>query len=262
VPFYSITGLGIPILAMDLAGEFYTLLSKKVFLYNFLIFFSLNIILFTMFLKSIRVSLSTFVWWGCTSIYLTLSFTGNRYWYTTNILFFIFFASFLKDWLGQREWKQVLFKINTFVIIYAIVVFVFIPTNIKSLCKTIESFIIKNMYYENAANWMQKHIPSGETIYHPYWDASSIFICLNPKNNYFLVLDPIYMYYKYPKKYVYYTSLHLGVLDNPHIVLKEMFKVKYGYNRKNKLYYQIKDDSKHFRILYEDNLGIVFEVIR
>ena len=258
VPFYTLSNVG-----LDFGGEFKTLPTKEVFIDNFTLFFIFNLIIWMKFLTKVRVSYSTLCWWACSSIYLVLSFLSNRYWYTSNILFFIFFASFLKDWLGGRDWKTVLAKLNI-----AIVICTAIFISIFSLKFNIFSEFLKertqlNLHYENVGLWMNKNIPAAETIYHGYWSDSPPFICLNPKNNYLVVLDPIYMFYRYPKEYIIYQNLIKGRIDNPQETFEKLFKTNYGYLRcNNVLYHQIKADFRNFKILYEDNWGIIFRVLK
>ncbi|MBU2504202.1 MAG: hypothetical protein ABIK26_09290 [Candidatus Omnitrophota bacterium] len=257
VPIYSITGVG-----LDFGRELYSSPTKVIFIKNFSLLLTFNIVLWVMFFSRIRVSFATLVWWSCSSVYLILSFFGVRYWYTANVLFFIFFASYLKDWLGQREWRQVLGKINIFIALYAVSICAFSFYGLKYFREDLEGQIMVNIHYEDIASWMKKHIPPGETIYHAYWSDSPYFICLNPKNNYFVVLDPIYMYYRYPKEYSIYTHLKRGHISNPYVAFKKRFKVNYGYVRKDSpLSSQIKEDTDHFKVLYENYLGVVFEVL-
>lgn len=257
VPIYSLKEVG-----LDFGRELYSSTTRQIITRNFSLLFTFNLVLWTMFFSRIRVSLATLVWWGCSSIYLILSFLGVRYWYTANVLFFIFFASYLKDWLRERELRQVLPKINIFIVLYAVGICTFSFYDSKNFRENLESHIMVNTHYEDIARWMKKHIPPGETIYHAYWSDSPFFICLNPKNNYFLVLDPIYMYYRYPREYITYKNLKKGYVGKPYVAFKEIFKVNYGYVRKDcPLSSQIKKDTDHFKVLYENYLGIVFEVL-
>lgn len=257
VPLYTLGGV-----KLGFGAEFFSLASKWVLINNLPLFISLNIILWSMFLIRPKLSLPTVVWWGCTNIYLLLSFFSNRYWYVTTVLFFIFFASYLKDWIGAREARQLLPKINLSICVYLIFILVFLSAIIKGLREYMDFYIGLNTHYENIANWMRKHIPAGETIYHAYWSDSPYFICLNPKNDYLVVLDPIYMFYSHPQEYLVYKDLEFGRLNNPAEAFKKVFKVEYGYTRDdNMLYRQISGDDKHFRVLYKDNLGIIFKVL-
>jgi len=252
VPFYTLTGV-----KLDFGGEFNTLPTKMVLMQNIMLFLIFNAIIWIKFLTKTKVSFSTLVWWGCTSFYLVLAFIGNRYWYTTNVLFFIFFASFLKDWRGEKKWTISI----PFVLCICIFVAVF-SFRLKTLGEHSKERTSMNIHYEKVARWMNKNIPAGQTIYHAYWSDSPAFICLNPKNNYMVVLDPIYMFYRYPKEYIIYQDLRKGKVSNPQEAFRKLFRTDYGYTRNNNsLYLQIKEDSQNFKILYEDDLGIVFQVL-
>lgn len=257
VPLYTTMGI-----QLDFGAEFNSPPTKFVFTNNFALFFSLNLILWMTFFTKRRISLSTYVWFACFNIYFILLFFSYRYCYPATVLFFIFFASYLKDWAQDKDWNKLLAKINIFIALYLAMIVVFFPISSQRLKEFIEYYTINNIHYENVALWMRKHIPAGQTIYHAQWSDSTAFICLNPKNNYIVVLDPIYMFYRYPRIYVIYQKLLRGQVAKPGEVLKKVFKVNYGYTKKETaLYSQIMREPKHFKILYEDNLGIVFELI-
>jgi len=257
VPLYTLTGV-----KLGFGSEFFAFTTSKALFNNLPMFISLNIILWSMFLTRVKLSFPTIVWWGCVNMYLILSFFSNRYWYITTVLFFIFFASYLKDWIGTRELKQLLPKISLFVCGYLTVILVFISPVAKETENFMKFYIQLNTHYENAARWMRGHIPAGKTIYHAYWSDSPYFICLNPKNDYLVALDPIYMFYSHPREYLVYKDLEFGRLENPSRAFKDVFKAEYGYTRNdNMLYKQVTGDDKHFQVLYKDNLGIVFKVL-
>jgi len=257
VPFYTITGSG-----LDFGGEFNTLDTKSTFIDNFAVFFFLNIVLWMKFLTKIKLKFSTIVWWGCSCIYLLLAFLGNRYWYTANALFFIFFASFLRDWKGEREWKSIFIKINSFVVVSVIIFSILLSFKLKKFTEAVSTRAMHNIHYENVSLWMKQYVPRGETIFHAYWSDSPFFMCLNPKNNYLVVLDPVYMFYRYPKEYMVYTDLRKGRISNPQDILKKMFGANYGYTRSNCLLYdQIKSDAYNFKIIYEDDWGVFFKIL-
>jgi len=70
--------------------------------------------------------------------------------------------------------------------------------------------------------------------------------------------------YKYdPELYKLYRDVSFGRTSDPYPVLKERFKVKYGYIGKNyfsALINQIRADPR-FTILAEDNFGVIFRII-
>jgi hypothetical protein len=256
VPFYSITQKGI-----IFGTEMLSSTAKFLFVNNFNIFITLNIVLLLLLLKRIKISFPTFAWWICTNFCLALSFFSDRYLYITNVLVFVFFASFLKDWKGQRDWNKVSVQFYSLVAIYAVAIILFFPSNINVLRKTIVRDSMLNAHYENVGRWMASNIAAGETIYHAYGSDSAYFICLNPKNNYINFQDPIYMFWRDPKIYAISLRLKNGEIKNPSEVLVKVFKSRYGYTRKIlPLFEQIKKGTKNFKILYEDNFGAVFNV--
>lgn len=252
VPFYSLMNAGI-----ILGKELYSSPARFIFINNFTIFFTLNVILWMVFINRIKIGFSTLVWWACTSIYLTLAFISDKNWYISNVLFCIFFASFLHDWIDEQGRNSMLPKINKLFIIYVIIILFSAPSNIKVIKNSIARDIQVNTHYENVASWMQNHIPKGETIYHANGSDSAFFLCLNPDNDYLLFLDPIYMFYRYPEVYVVYINLREGKIDKPYEALKRIFNVRYGYTRKNNLLYnQIKQDAFHFHIILRMSWGL------
>jgi hypothetical protein len=77
-----------------------------------------------------------------------------------------------------------------------------------------------------------------------------------------VTLDPVYMYNKNPELYKIYRDVSFGRIADPYSILKDTFKVKYGYAGKNYfngLVEQIRKDSR-FTILAEDQFGIIFKL--
>jgi hypothetical protein len=110
---------------------------------------------------------------------------------------------------------------------------------------------------------MEKIIPEGELIFHANWSDSQYLIGLNPKDDYFVTLDPVYMYNKTPELYKLYRDVAFGRLKDPYPALKDTFKARYGYAGKNffnGLIEQIRKDSR-FTILAEDNFGVIFKLM-
>jgi hypothetical protein len=256
VPLHTLNNTG-----ADLARELFSSPARAIFIDNFAVFFTINLVFWLLFCLKINVSFSTLVWWGCTTIYLVLGFWSNRYWYQVNILFFIFFASFIKDWGIEKNRQNFSKRINILLVAYFALIFIASSAGFEDLKISMRHKIADHIYYEDISRWMEKNIPAGETIYHTAVSDSPFFICLNPKNNYFVVLDPIYMYYPYPKIYALYRDLGNGKVRVPAEVLRKVFNVGYGFVRKDRaLCGQIKNDHVNFKILYENEIGIVFKI--
>jgi hypothetical protein len=117
--------------------------------------------------------------------------------------------------------------------------------------------------FEHVGRWMALAIPPGKTIYHSYWSDSPYFLCLNPKDKYIDVLDPIYMIWPYPREYGLLKELSLGKVDKPAAAISKIFKADYGYVHKSEpLYRQVLSSPQYFKIIYEDIEGAVFELIK
>ncbi len=244
------------------AGELLSSSMRGIFQSNFTVFFSVAVIMAITLFSKVKAVFSTLVWWVTSSFYLLLAFFCDRFWYTTNVLFFIFFASFLKDWAVQRQDRKTAVGVSAFIAGYIFLIFLFMPSNFTLVAKNIEESAFYNRGLEKAGYWMRKNIPPGETIYHDNILISSRFLCLNPNNNYLSANDPIYMYYYSPEIYKLYAKLSEGRLKYPYKVFRKVLRARYGYTAKfSGLYQQIKNDSANFRILYGDNIGVVFEVL-
>ncbi|MFH1772008.1 MAG: hypothetical protein ABH872_04255 [Candidatus Omnitrophota bacterium] len=257
VPFYIITRPG-----LEFGREFISSPANVVLMKNFAVFLIFAIIVWATFLKNFALSFSTLVWFSAANIYIFLAFSSNRFWYPANGLFLIFLASWLKDWSANRQWSLLRAKILCTALVAAVILYGVSAISFKQLKETMKFQIAHNTYRENAARWMKDNIPEGETVYHSDWSDSSRFICLNPKNNYFVVLDPIYMYYYSPVKYALYRGLKYGAFRPPYKILKKAFGVNYGYVlNDSKIAEIIKSDPAHYKILYSDKGGIIFKII-
>ncbi len=117
-----------------------------------------------------------------------------------------------------------------------------------------------NGHYESVAAWMNQNVPPGETVFHANWSDSQFFIGLSPQHDYFVTLDPIYMYYWDRQKYNLYRDIAFGRAPDPYAALKDTFGVRYGYAGKDYfggLADQVKADSR-FQVMGEDSWGIFF----
>ncbi len=256
VPLYGLRGAD-----LGFGSELQAFDTKLTLIGNFAVFLSLNVILWVALLTKRVVSLATAVWLASAGIYLFLAFFGNRYWYQANALFFIFFASCLNDWRGDKNRAKPMQRFKFPAALYFIISLVFLAPNLKQLKGFMEFSCARSLHFENAGRWMNKNIPANQTIYHSYWTDAPYFICLNPKDNYINALDPIYMFYRYPREFNLLNELSLGRVDKPDEAIGRIFKARYGYlNKFEPLYRQINDAPRYFKILYEDSEGIIFKL--
>ncbi len=257
VPFYSSIDSGI-----RFGREFGPWSTRNAALMNFMAFFILYGSLLGAFIYRIRLKSDTYVWFACSSFYLALSFLSIRYWYITDFLLVIFFASLIKDLIDEGGITPAVPKIRFLLFTLLLAIILFFPKNMKLFQQAIKRDAVPNIHFKNVAGWMAAHIPAGETVYHALWSDSAYLIGLNPNNNYMVVLDPIYMLYAYPKLYLVYDNLLQGKVKKPYNFLKKMLKINYGYTDKTTgIYRQVKEDKKHFSVLYDDGMGIVFKIL-
>jgi len=254
VPVYSLMDKGI-----IFGLEVYTQAADMTFMTNFALFFTLIIILWMAFISRPKVSFSTMVWWASAGFYFLISFKSDRFWYPANALFFVFFASFLKDYIGDGKWPDAGRKVMRMAGVYAVIILLFLPGNARLMKNTIAMEIANNSHFERVGRWMKANLPKGERVYHANGDNASYFLCMNPDNDYLVLCDPIYMFWRYPREYAAFLALRQGRTERPYEVIREVFGARYGYTQKNRpLYDQISRDLEHFKILYEDAMGAVF----
>lgn len=257
VPLYSATGVN-----LDFGRELFSTPLDKAFIANFFVFFSMNVVIVLSFVRRVKLSFATLTWWACAFMYALLTIFSNRHWYSLNVLFFIFFASYINDWRRRRDWLSLRRGINYVVLCSFGVIMLLIGPNRELFLKDVRQYIYASTHYENVARWMAKNIPEGEVVYHAYWSDSPFFICFNPKNDYVMLLDPIYTFWPYPYQYHFYRRLKDGRTIAPHKVLVKVFGARYGYAHVNSwLYNTVRVDKEHFDILYSDERGLVFKVI-
>ncbi len=257
VPLFSFLDLGE---VLKLGLELFPVLTNELFIKNLLIFLSLIAIIFHYLIFPQKLSLDTLCFFTGASFYSFLGIFSYRFWYPAVIFITLFIVFYLKDNYRKIKLKKIL--LYSLILVIGLSLFELLTHYYyNSFTSFVKSTIERNLHYQRVAYWMRKNIPEGELIYHAYWSDSPFFICMNPKNKYFVVLDPIFMWARDSKKYYIYSDLGYGKIINSWEVLKKVFKVKYGYARKSAgIYKRIKEDKKHFEILYEDKQGIVFRL--
>lgn len=226
---------------------------------DFIIFFvGLFFTIAVLIIRRPKIGFHTVAFFLAVSFFLFLSMFSNAYWYFTYPIGLIYLSMFLSDYLKDKS--NLIRNIFLSIIGLVLILKAFIINKQDSIPIQFIDHIERNAHYEKMANWMNKHIPAGEIIYHTSWSDSPYFICLNPKDYYLTMLDPIYMYYYSPEIYNLYNNLSHGYCDKPAKTLKKIFKARYGYTGKGYgLYNQIKE-HKAFKILFEDDYGAIFQL--
>jgi len=258
VPMHLIGGIN-----LNFSGELAALDTGIALINNITLFFAFNLIMWSSFLTKKRAGFATAVWLVSSGIYMLLAFFAARYWYQANLFVFIALASWVNDIAEGRISKRIASRILILIMLYFVVVSPLVIRNFNQLIEFINFSGKNNLRIEKAAQWMNMNIPKGRTIYHSYYDDSSYFICLNPKDSYINTNDPIYMQYRYPREFAMMNDLSMGRVSSPQDIFEKMFRADYGYVRKiEPLFRQIKSDPNHFRIVYEDGESIIFELIK
>lgn len=253
VPIYTIkTGV------LELGAEFFPLNTREYLLEYPVVIIGAISIIYMAISRMPRPRFETKVFLALAAIFFVLSFTCKRYLGHGYLLMLMAFSCYLTDFF---EIKKGIAKPGP--ILIAVLMIVLTVNSFNSIrYQALVSRVI-NGHYEAVGKWMEKNIPEGALIFHANWSDSQYFIGLNPKNDYFVTLDPIYMYNKNPELYKLYRDVSFGKTGNPYSVLKDTFKARYGYAGKNYfngLIEQIRKDSR-FTILAEDSFGIIFKLI-
>ena len=77
-----------------------------------------------------------------------------------------------------------------------------------------------------------------------------------------MLLDPMYTFYRYPDQYALYLKLKQGDVSNPHRVLLDVFKTRYGYTaHQTWIARVIRTYPDYFRVLHSDDMGMIFEAL-
>jgi len=241
-------------------GEMLPENTRQALINNPTLFLSLGLIIWVFLFKRRKADFSICVWFFCASMYLTLAFIANRFWYDANVYYFIFLAACIgrlwRDHAPQRHAR----RIKVLVIAYVAAAMTCACLNNNAVTALMNFYGPRSVYYENIALWMQKNIPPGHTVYHSYWDDAPYFICFNPKDNYINVIDPIYMYWRHKPEFALMDQLSLGMAGNPKEVINKVFKAEYGFLRKEEpLGRQVKNDALNFEILYSNPAGMIFK---
>lgn len=226
------------------------------------VFIALNIIAWSALLGRRRLSFASAVWGAVTNLYLALAFFGNRYWYQVNVLAFIFLASYVHDWVEEGGWKAHAKAIGTAAAIACLLFIPFVKSNRDYFRNFMEFGTTRNSHLESVARWMGKNLPADETVYHSSFSDAAIFMCLNPKDNYINVADPIYMYSRYPEEARLLDEMMLGRLEPAYAAIRGIFHARYAYvsSLERPLLRQLAGYPGQVKVLHEDTVGTVFEI--
>lgn len=267
---FYLNGVLVPIFSLkwglELGAEFFPMSTREFALSYPLILIAIFLLIALGISRQKKISIATQVWMCVSGFFLLLAFFSRRYFWYAYPLTLISLVSYISDWWSSGE-RLVFFRGHKLARLGAIALLV--PLFALLLGGTYRGFqdyrageFNYNRHYESVGEWMAQYLPPGEVVFHSNWSDAQYFIGLNPKNDYFVTFDPIYMHYWNPKLYRLYRDISFGSTDDPYTLLKETFGVRYGYVGKayfSGLIKQIRSDSR-FEVLVEDSFGLVFRL--
>ncbi|MFH1413643.1 MAG: hypothetical protein ABIG56_02225 [Candidatus Omnitrophota bacterium] len=261
VPLYSFKW------GLELGAEFFPVDTRSLVLGYPFVWVGLFLLIALGMSKGNKVGIATRIWMCVAGFFFALSLFSQRYIIHSYPMILVSGASYISDWwgsevrLGAIRQNRNLRNISLGV---AVAIFFFtgfyVYRDFLGDASRIKEY---NQHYEHAAGWISRYVPKGETVFHANWSDSQYFIGLAPQYDYFVTLDPIYMYYWNPRKYNLYRDIAFGRAKDPYVLLKDEFASWYGYVGKNyfdRLIQQIRADQR-FKILAEDRLGLVFRLM-
>jgi hypothetical protein len=255
IPFYA-TKTGV----LEMGAEFFPLNTRD-FLFNYPIFIiGIGLVLFLeMIRKKENTPFATKVFFIYAAGFMGYAFISQRYAIHGYPFFLIWLGCVIPALRLRSGQAPAGIHIYILTVIFLFILGICVFNNMRDKAKMIA---ISNSHYERIGNWMKDNIPAGELVFHANWSDSQYFIGLNPRNDYFVTLDPAFMYEWDSKMYQLYRDVSFGRTSDPYVVLKNMFKAKYGYAGKSYfqgLISQVRRD-KRFKILAEDKFGVIFHV--
>ncbi len=267
---FYLNGILVPIFSLkwglELGAEFFPMGTRdSALLYPF-IWFGLACFIIMGISRQKKINVATQIWMAVTGFFFAFSLFSRRYFWYCYPLMLVSLASYISDWWQSAERFALLKKkrVARFCCLGLLaVLFAAIMLRVyRDFRQALSGELRYNRHYELVGEWMRQNLPPGEVVFHSNWSDSQYFIGLNPKNDYFVTLDPIYMHYWDPMLYKLYRDIAFGSTKDPYVLLKEVFRVRYGYAGKayfSGLIAQIRRDPR-FEVLAEDSAGLVFHL--
>ena len=200
------------------------------------------------------------------SVFVVMGMMSQRYIAHGYPFMILGLGMFVGDWTSDKGFKLFLRKIergvNLIMLVGIVIVILMIGSSLKKVAQTAKGTTAMNGHYEEMGNYLKDNVAEGELIFHANWSDSQYFIGVNPKNDYFVTLDPVYMWHKNQEVYKLYRAVAFAQLEDPYAVLKNTFKVNYGYADKRYfggLVAQVRADTR-FEIVKEDRMGAIFRL--
>lgn len=257
-PFYAFEDQG-----LDFGSEMFSPNARAVFLNQLTVFIYFAVMFWKILIDKVKISHTGFLFILAAQFYFALSFTGNRFWFMAVALSTLALAVFIRDafFEGNPRPHHSSAAITAYIALSVFIIGV-LPIRADEAIRKTKSTEASRIIIEQTALWMKENIPEGEKVFHSSWSLSPFLICLNPKNDYLVVLDPIYMYYWSPSVQNIYQQLCKGKEQDAYYHLKNTFKTRYGLTSVNHGFYELIDTDPRFKILYRNKDMVVFEVLK
>jgi hypothetical protein len=262
VPWYAFRG-GV----LELGAEFFPLNTQDV-LYRFPVLVAgLAATLGSIFLVPTHLRKATIGWGLATLLFGFFAIISVRNMTHLYPVFIIWLGALLADvskGFSSLDTKTV-DRVKSLIIPSMIIFFLYAGFQTYSmLSQMLLSDKIYAVHFINMASIIRQSVPPGSRIFHTNWSDSQYFIGLAPEYEYFVTLDPVYMYTYDSTLYQLYRDVSFGRNPDPYKALTKNFGSYYGYAGKN--YFggfidQIRKDNR-FSIIAEDELGLVFSISR
>jgi hypothetical protein len=269
--YFYLNGVLVPFFAakwgvLELGAEFFPMTTLE-YLKNYpLIIVGILVMTLIVLVERPRIQRKTQIMVILASVFVVMGMMSQRYIAHGYPFMVLGLGMFLSDWMNDGGFKKFLKKIergtNLLMLVGVAVGLILIGSSFKKVVATARGTTIMNGHYEEMGNWLKDNVPEGELIFHANWSDSQYFIGINPKNDYFVTLDPVYMWHKNQEVYKLYRAVAFAQLEDPYTTLKEVFKVNYGYADKRYfggLVAQVEGDER-FEIVKEDQMGMIFKL--
>jgi len=257
VPYYAAKG-GV----LELGAEFFPISTRDLLLGYPLLFPAILFMIAALMVRPVKAGFPAKAFFVCSAPFFLGMFLSQRYAVHGYPLYLLWMGAHFSAWdredvrgMGRAARLLALGGLGA-----AVLAAGFLTAGQIRRRALMESFV--NGHYERVAGWFRRNVPPGEVIFHANWSDSQYFIGLNPQNDYFVTLDPIYMYAWDPGLYQLYRDAAHGRTADPYQILKDVFRVRYGYAGKNffgNLIAQVRADPR-FQVMAEDPLGVIFKL--
>lgn len=270
--YFYLNGILVPFFAarwgvLELGAEFFPMNTNDYLLKYPLIGLGLLLMMLVALLERPKTRIKTQIMFLLAGMFVVMGMMSQRYIAHGYPFMILGLGMFLSDWYKSEGFKRFVNKVRraTNLILAGLVVLVFLlmGNSFKQLMRSAKGNTVFNQHYETMGGWLRENVQAGELIFHANWSDSQYFIGLSPEHEYFVTLDPVYMWHKNPKIYELYRAVAFGRVKDPYGVLKDSFGVNYGYAGKNYfsgLINQVREDDR-FEVVKEDQLGVMFKLL-